>query len=68
MFTINKDGQIKTAKALDRESKAVYELTIRATDRGGKVKLFVSNWYEWVGVPMRTILKMSSEFQRDLAN
>ena len=39
MFTINKDGQIKTAKGLDRESKAVYELTIRATDRGGKGKI-----------------------------
>lgn len=38
MFTINKDGQIKTAKGLDRESKAIYELTIRATDRGGKFK------------------------------
>eukprot|EP00795_Rhopilema_esculentum_P002535 gene2535-730_t len=37
-FVIDVDGRIKTAKRLDRESKAVYELVVRAKDRGGEPK------------------------------
>ena len=35
MFEIDSEGRVKTAKGLDRENNSVYQLIVRAEDRGG---------------------------------
>lgn len=35
IFEIDNEGRIKTVKGLDREKISVYEMTVKAEDRGG---------------------------------